>query len=30
VKDLDSLKAALGNMGKNCGGCHEAYRIKKS
>jgi len=30
VKDLDSLKAALGNMGKNCGGCHETYRIKKS
>jgi cytochrome c556 len=30
VKDLDSLKAALGNMGKNCGGCHEVYRIKKS
>lgn len=30
VKDLDSLKAALGNIGKNCGGCHETYRVKKS
>ncbi|OYX80329.1 MAG: hypothetical protein B7Y77_00710 [Bradyrhizobium sp. 35-63-5] len=30
VKDLDSLKAALGVIGKDCGGCHEAYRIKKS
>ena len=30
VKDLDSLKAALGVVGKNCGGCHETYRIKKS
>jgi cytochrome c556 len=31
VKDLDSLKAAFGSIGKNdCGGCHEKYRIKKS
>jgi cytochrome c556 len=31
VKDLDSLKAAFGNIGKNdCGGCHEQYRAKKS
>lgn len=30
VKDLDSLKAALGVVGKNCGGCHETYRVKKS
>jgi cytochrome c556 len=31
VKDLDSFKAAIGNMGKNdCGGCHEKYRAKKS
>jgi cytochrome c556 len=30
VKDLDSLKAALGNIGKNdCGSCHETYRVKK-
>lgn len=30
VKDLDSLKAAMGVVGKDCGGCHEVYRIKKS
>lgn len=30
VKDLDTLKAAMGVVGKNCGGCHETYRIKKS
>jgi cytochrome c556 len=30
VTDLDSLKAALGNIGKQCGGCHELYRVKKS
>ena len=30
VKDLDSFKAAFGNIGKNdCGGCHEKYRLKK-
>lgn len=27
VKDLDSFKAAIGNIGKNdCGGCHHDYR----
>lgn len=31
VTDLDSFKAAFGNIGKNdCGGCHQQYRIKKS
>jgi cytochrome c556 len=31
VKDLDSFKAAFGNIGKNdCGGCHQTYRLKKS
>jgi cytochrome c556 len=30
VKDLDSLKAAFGTVGKNCGGCHEIYRVKKN
>jgi cytochrome c556 len=31
VTDVDSLKAALGDIGKNdCGGCHKDYRLKKS
>jgi cytochrome c556 len=31
VTDLDSFKAAFGNIGKNdCSGCHEKYRVKKS
>jgi cytochrome c556 len=30
VTDLDSFKAAFGNVGKVCGGCHETYRINKS
>lgn len=30
VKDLDSFKGAFGGLTKNCGGCHETYRIKKS
>ncbi len=31
VKDLDTFKAAMGNIGKNdCGSCHEQYRAKKS
>jgi cytochrome c556 len=29
VKDLDSFKTAFGAMGKQCGACHEVYRIKK-
>jgi cytochrome c556 len=30
VTDVDTLKAALGNIGKNdCGGCHQIYRVKK-
>jgi cytochrome c556 len=30
VKDLDSFKASMGNIGKNdCGGCHDEYRAKK-
>jgi cytochrome c556 len=30
VKDLDSFKAQWAVVTKNCGGCHELYRIKKS
>ena len=30
VKDLDSLKAAMGEVGKNCGGCHQTYRKRQS
>jgi cytochrome c556 len=30
VKDLDTLKVALPIVGKQCGGCHETYRVKNS
>jgi cytochrome c556 len=30
LKDLDSLKASFQNIGKDCGGCHQAFRVKKS
>jgi cytochrome c556 len=30
VKDLDTFKTAFAAVGKNCGGCHETYRIKKN
>lgn len=30
VKDLDSFKASFSGVTKNCGGCHETYRAKKS
>ena len=30
IKDLDALKVALPVIGKQCGGCHETFRIKKS
>ena len=28
VKDLDSFKAAMAEIGKDCGGCHNTYRKK--
>ena len=28
VKDLDSLKAAVPAIGKECSGCHETFRLK--
>jgi cytochrome c556 len=30
IKDLDSLKANFPGIGKECGGCHETFRLKKS
>jgi cytochrome c556 len=29
IKDLDSLKANFPAIGKECGGCHETFRVKK-
>ena len=29
IKDVDTLKAELGVIGKQCGGCHETFRLKK-
>lgn len=28
TKDLDSFKAAFGNVTKACGSCHQTYRVK--
>ena len=28
IKDLDSLKANFPGIGKECGGCHETFRLK--
>ena len=30
VKDLDTFKAEMGEVGKNCGGCHQTYRKRQS
>lgn len=30
IKDLDSLKATAPGIGKECGGCHETFRVKNS
>jgi cytochrome c556 len=30
IKDLDSLKAAVPAIGKECSGCHETFRLKSS
>jgi cytochrome c556 len=30
IKDIDALKAELPVIGKQCGGCHETFRIKKT
>ncbi|MES2196561.1 MAG: cytochrome c [Pseudomonadota bacterium] len=29
IKDLDSLKANFPGIGKECGACHEGFRVKK-
>lgn len=28
IKDIDSLKANMSAIGKECGACHETYRVK--
>ena len=28
IKDLDTLKASFPAVGKECGGCHETFRVK--
>jgi cytochrome c556 len=30
IKDIDSLKVTWPTIGKECGGCHETYRVKNS
>jgi cytochrome c556 len=30
IKDLDTLKATLPTIGKECGACHETFRLKNS
>jgi cytochrome c556 len=30
ITNLDTLKAVLPTIGKQCGGCHETYRVKNS
>lgn len=30
VTNLDTFKAAISEVGKNCGGCHNTYRKKQS
>jgi cytochrome c556 len=30
ITDLDTLKATLPVIGKQCGGCHETFRVKNS
>jgi cytochrome c556 len=30
VTNLDTFKAAFGGVAKDCGGCHDTYRLKKS
>ena len=30
IKDLDTLKAAFPAIGKECGACHETFRVKNS
>ena len=30
TKDLETFKVSYANVSRNCGGCHETYRIKKN
>ena len=29
IKDVDTLKANFPAIGKECGGCHETFRLKQ-
>jgi len=29
TEDMNAIKTAFGDMSKTCGGCHQAYRVKK-
>ena len=30
IKDIDTLKASVGPIGKACGDCHQTFRVKNS
>jgi cytochrome c556 len=30
TKDLDTFKASFGTIGKDCGGCHQTFRVRPS
>lgn len=30
IKDLDTLRVAFGDVSKNCGACHQVYRVQRN